>query len=288
MTYRLLFVLACCTTSMVNANPDVTSREYKLMLDASQFSYNSEYSDVQDLIDDVETAVESALSRSVTGTPQLTKQRTVMFFDVQGSCDLNAAGYSFRERVDNNQSEVTLKFRSQDRYISDFEDVSSSTNGAETKLEADIGKSSEAPIKIVYGHSTKAPNTRTINKVDDIHAHFPEFENDYGWNDNTSLSLVGNLTVHERVYKDVFIDLGQHDAELSVTLWYNAAPTQSSSPIIAEVSFKYEDSSADYTRKVVNRALDAFSAMQGLTSWVDNNALTKTRFVYQYDNSFCN
>lgn len=288
MTYRLLFVLACCATNMVNANPDVTSREYKLMLDASQFSYNSEYSDVQDLIDDIETSVEAAITRDVTGTPSLSKQRIVKFFDVAGSCDLNAIGYSFRERIENSQSEVTLKFRSADRYISDFEDVSSTTSGGESKLEADISKSNEADMKIVYGHSTKVPNTRTINNFQDIHAHFPGFEDEYNWNNNTALSLVGNLTVHERVYKDVFIDLGQHDAEVSVTLWYNGAPTQGSSPIVAEVSFKYEDSAADYTRKVVNRALDAFSAMQGLTSWVDNNALTKTRFVYQYNNSFCN
>jgi hypothetical protein len=271
----------------VSANPDVTSREYKLMLKAEQFSYQSEASDVASLMQAAETVIEQAIGRDVSGTPALAKQRDVRFYDTPSSCRLKGMGYSFRERIDNGDSEVTLKFRSPDRYISDFEDVSSDTSGAETKLEADVGANSSLDFKVVYGHSTKAPNTRTINEVADINAHFPGFENDYGLSDSLPLAVVGYLTVREHVYRNVTIDLGQFDAEISVTLWYQGTPTTGQSPLVAEISFKYEDPSADYTRKVVNRAKTAFEALQGLSAWVDPDSMTKTAFIYAYSANFC-
>ncbi|TVZ40593.1 hypothetical protein P886_5027 [Alteromonadaceae bacterium 2753L.S.0a.02] len=285
---KAIVCICLCAAVPVFANPDVTSREYKLMLDASEFAYNSESSDVADLLDDVETVVESAISRNVSGSASLTKIRDVKFFDTSGSCLLKNIGYSFRERIENGNSEVTLKFRSPDRYISDFEDLSASSGSAEEKLESDIGSSSTTDFKIVYGHSTKAPNTRTINKMDDINDQFPGFDDDYNLSNSMDLDLVGNLTIREHVYKGVDIDLGQFDAEISVTLWYNGVPSGSQAPVVAEVSFKYEDSSADYTKAVVNRAKTAFHAMQSLSNWVDSNSQTKTQFVYEYSSTFCN
>ncbi|EKF74751.1 hypothetical protein A11A3_07003 [Alcanivorax hongdengensis A-11-3] len=282
-----LAMLGALATLPVQANPDVISREYKLILDASQFHYQSEQTAVQSLMQAVKPAIENAIDRNVTGTATLDHDRQVRFFDTPGSCMLEQLGYSFRERVENGDSEVTLKFRSPDRYIADFEDLSSSTNGAESKLEADVGATSSVPFKVVYSHSTKAPNSRTLNHMDDVHAHFPGFEDDYGLDDNLTLSVVGGLTVTERVYRNVDIDLGQHDAEISITLWYAGTPSGSQSPAVAEISFKYEDPSADYTRKVVNRARQAFDALRGLSSWVEPDGQTKTRFVYQYDSSFC-
>ncbi|MCU4676956.1 hypothetical protein N7931_15080 [Catenovulum sp. 2E275] len=283
--------IACIATTMfcelAMANPDVTSREYKRLLDPTLFTYNTESTKVANYFSAFETVVEAAISRDVTGSLSLDKVRTVKFFDTSGSCQLNALGYVFRERIENGNSEVTLKFRSQDRYISDFEDLSSATSGAETKLEADWGINS-AGYKIVYGHSTKAPNTRTINDFKDINTHYPGFENDYGFNDNLALDLVGNLTIHERVYKGAEIDLGSIDAEVSITLWYTSSPSGSQSPFIAEASFKYEDPSADYTQKVVKRAKAAFDSLLTLDSWNELGSTTKTQSVYQYNSNFCN
>lgn len=273
--------------SVASANPDVISREYKLMLQASLFAYNTESSDVNDFIDDAETAIETAISRNVSGSASLSKIRDVMFYDTDSSCILKNSGYSFRERIESGASEVTLKFRSEDRYIADFEDMSATSGSAESKLESDIGISASSNFVVLYSHSTTTPNTRTINQMDDINDQFPGFEDDYGIADSTALDLVGGLTVREHVYKNVDIDLGSIDAELSVTLWYDGTPSGASSPIIVEVSFKYEDSSADYTKKVVNRAKQAFLALQDLSTWTDPASKTKTRFVYEYDPSFC-
>ncbi|WP_339805514.1 hypothetical protein [uncultured Marinobacter sp.] len=283
----MVLLVAILLSTLVQANPDVISREYKLMLDASQFTYQNEAVSVGQLLALAETEIESAIARDVSGSASLDKQRDVRFFDVQGSCQLRQMGYSFRDRVESGQSEVTLKFRSRDRYISDFEDVSSSTSGAETKLESDIGATSTEPFKVVYGHSTKAPNSRNLNEIKDINHHFPGFEDDYGLPDDQPLSLVGNLVIREHVYRGVEIDLGQHDAEISVTLWYQGVPLGAQSPLVAELSFRYEDGSADYTRKVVNRAAKSFEALKSLSPWVAPDSQTKTAFVYGFNPAFC-
>lgn len=257
------------------------------MLQPSLFAYNTESTNIDDFIDDAETAIEAAISRNVSGSATLSKVRDVKFFDTDGSCTLRDIGYSFRDRIESGDSEVTLKFRSEDRYISDFEDLSASSGSAKTKLESDIGISSSANFVIQYSHSTTAPNTRTINEMEDINDQFPGFDSDYGYANSIDLDLVGNLTIREHVYKNVDIDLGSIDAEISVTLWYNGAPTGSATPVVVEVSFKYQDNSADYTQKVVNRAKQAFLALQDLTAWTDPASKTKTRFAYEYDASFC-
>jgi len=274
-------------TGSALANPDVISREYKLMLKTNQFTYQSEATDVANLISDSVTAIEAAINRNVTGTPSLAHVRDVTFYDTASTCVLTNLGYSFRERVENGNSEVTLKFRGPDRYISDFEDVSSSTSGAATKLESDVGANSTTDFKIIYSHSTTVPNTRTINNMLDINHYFAGFETDYALSNTLSLSPVSYLTIKERVYKNVIIDLGSIDAEISVTLWYLGTPSGAQSPVVGEISFKYQDNSANYTRKVVNRAKDSFSALQGMSSWIDPNSITKTAFVYAYDANFC-
>jgi len=285
---KVLALSLFSAATAASANPDVTSREYKLMLQPALFAYNTESSNVDDFIDDAETAIEAAISRNVTGSAVLSKVRDVKFFDTDGSCALRNNGYSFRERIESGDSEVSLKFRSEDRYIADFEDMSATSGSAETKLESDIGISASSNFVVLYSHSATAPNTRTINQMDDINDQFPGFDSDYGFADSSTLDLVGGLTIREHVYKNVDIDLGSIDAEISVTLWYNGTPTGSAAPVVAEVSFKYEDNAADYTKKVVNRAKQAFIALQSLSGWTDPTSKTKTRFVYDYDPSFCN
>lgn len=183
---------------------------------------------------------------------------------------------------------MTLKFRSPDRYIADFENLSAVSGQAQTKLEADIGISPDSGFKVVYSHSTTIPNTRTINRMDDVNDQFPGFDGDYGLSDGLDLYAVGGLSLRERVYKGRTIDLGQFPGEIASTLWYDGAPSGLQPPLAAEVSFKYEDASADYTKMVVNRAKKAFEALRALTVWTDPDSDAKTRFVYNYDPSFCN
>ncbi len=288
--FKLIASGLCCVMASgpVAANPDVTAREYKLLLNPALFTYTTESSQVNSYFSAFTNAVEAKIARDVSGSLSLDKVRTVKFYDTAGSCLLNNSGYIFRDRIEGGQSEVTLKFRSADPYIADFEDLSASSNQADTKLEADIGAKADNAFVIVYGHSTTSPNTRTINNFEDINVHFPGFYTNYGIADSTALALVGNLAIHERVYDGGMIDLGSIDAEVSLTLWYSSAPTPSQKPVVVEVSFKYEDSAADYTKAVVNRAKQSFDAMQTLSSWNSTSSVTKTQFVYSYNPVFCN
>ena len=277
-------ILPCVALSA----PEVDSREYKLLLKPTLFTHGTADAVVADYFADFAAAVEATIARDVTGTMSLDKIRTVRFFDTPGSCQLNNLGYIFRERIENGDSEVTLKFRSADPYIADFEDLSAASSQAETKLESDFGVKNGNPLHIVYGHSTKTPNKRNLNDLEDINVHFPGFADDYNFSNSTPLAVVGQLAVHERVYKGGEIDLGSIDAEVSITLWYHSLPATSQQPVIAEVSFKYEDSSANYTKAVVNRAKLAFEAMQTLTALNSSSSVTKTQFVYSYQPDFCN
>ncbi|GIU31887.1 hypothetical protein TUM4637_24190 [Shewanella hafniensis] len=128
-------LLASC---VVQANPVETSREYKLLLDPSHFNYATQSTTANNYLTDAKQAISNAISRNVTGSWVLTKARQVTFYDTPTSCQLKQLGYIFRDRTSDGQSEVTLKFRSPDRFIADFEDLSSPDNQADTKLEVSI------------------------------------------------------------------------------------------------------------------------------------------------------
>ncbi|MGF1697267.1 hypothetical protein L4D20_18695 [Vibrio kyushuensis] len=269
------------------ANPEVTSREYKLMLDKKQFNFSNETQKVDLFFRQMKSAVEAAIEREVSGEHELAKVREVSFFDTPGSCVLRKNGYSYRDRIDHGESTTSLKFRSPDRYIVGFEDVSSIADGAKSKFELDIGANPTNPFVGVYSASTKQPNSETVMTMGDINRYFTGFASRYDFDDSLVLSQVSDLLVYERVYRGVEIDLGKFDAEVDLTLWYQENPTNGSKPIVAEVSFSYEDKKAEYTRKVVNRAKTAFEAISNMSPWVDVHSQTKTSFVYNYDANFC-
>lgn len=275
-----------CSSFPVIAS-DVNSREYKLLLNPQLFSFSSEANTAQTLESQAKTSIANAIQRSVRGSFTLQKVRQIQFFDTPNECFLKQNGYVFRERVEQGASEVTLKFRSPDRFISGYEKLQSSTYGAETKLEEDISANAYTDFKSVYGHSTKAPNQRRINRINDVYYHFPDFERRYQIYSRTPLTAVNSTPIYERVYQGVEIDLGSIDAKVSLTLWYGQAPSGQQSPIIAELSFKYKDVNAEYTRKVVNRAKKSFDSLRALTTWVSPNSQTKTGWIFASNPSFC-
>lgn len=285
------FLLILCSGFVISntwAAPQVTSREYKLLLQADQFSYSNESANVNTYIQQAKNIIAQQIGRSVTGNLTLDKQRQIRFYDSPSSCLLNNIGYSFRERIENGTSEVTLKFRSYDHYLADFADLSSPTSGAKNKLEDDITQTATQGFLVGASQSTTVPNTRTLNDFLDIHTHFPKFKESFAINDNQALALVGSLTIYERSYSGVTIDLGEFDAEMDMSLWYTQMPYAGLKPAVVEVSFKYQDPNANYTHKVVQRAAISFSALKSLSNYnAPSSTQTKTQFVYQYQPNFC-
>ena len=198
--------------NIAHASTDITSREYKILLDTDQLTYQSEASDVENYTIELASVISQAINRNVFGSASLDKERFVSYWDVPNVCTLRSIGYSFRDRVsryDVNDRDVALKFRSPDRFISAFEDLASSRKKEKTKLEDDLLLSSDGDISIKVSHSTKISGYgKNINKIDDIYDDFPGFAEKYGEIDaDTPLSLVGNITMYERRYKGQEIDL---------------------------------------------------------------------------------
>ncbi|EPG41446.1 hypothetical protein [Acinetobacter colistiniresistens] len=274
--------------SISHAAPKVVSREYKLLLDPNNFSYVTEASNVNSYFAQAKTAIENKIARTVTGNMSLDTQREIRFYDTQGSCPLNSMGYSLRERIETGKKEVTLKYRGYDHYITDFEDLSSSVAGAKTKLEDDITRKDNLGFLVVASKSTTVPTTRTINDFEDINTLFSGFKNNYSYSNSQALQVVSGLTIYERKYAGATIDLGEFDADLELSLWYTQMPYNGLKPAVAEVSFKYADGNANYTKKVVSRAALSFSALKALTQFnAPSSTATKTQFVYDYQPGFC-
>ncbi|KAJ9447647.1 hypothetical protein DIPPA_11249 [Diplonema papillatum] len=289
---RLATLALLC--SCAAANPAVTSREYKMLLQANLFTRGTEAAKVGQFATAAAAAITAAISRPVSGSAAFNKHREVSYYDTPAPCRLRSLGYSFRDRVDvsdPSDRDAALKFRSEDRYISGFEDMSCSAPAADvtTKLEDDVLLDGNR-LRFVSSHSTKIDDyTRTIDLVNDIYDDFPGFQADYGssLNANYPLLKVNGLTMYERRYKGQVIDLGSIDADLVISVWYTTStPAAADVPAVVEASFDYSDGAAVYTKKVVNRAKRAHLALGAMAAWADPAASTKTQFVYGYG-SFC-
>ncbi|PHR81276.1 MAG: hypothetical protein COA59_15990 [Colwellia sp.] len=281
--------ILCLSISVSAADVDVGSREYKILLNTSSFTGNSSVRayKVNNYWTVLKNVIEnSSIERNTSGSLSLEKDRTVIFYDVEGSCDLFNADYIFRERIDNRNREVTLKYRSPDRFIATKKDMDGTKAGWKSKFEEDLA----APFISKYSFSTKQDigNGKNLNKMDDAVGLYPGLE-DENFDETLDIDKVGNLTINEYVYKNASVDLGALDSEFSLTLWYNES-VSTTQPIVAEISFKYEETNEAFTNNVVTRAKNLFAAMQqdtALVIWNAQNSLTKTATVYQYDSSFC-
>ncbi len=211
----------------------------------------------------------------------------MQYFDTPDTCVLDANNFSFRERTEDGDREVDLKYRSVDRYISSHQNMEGqSSRNPESKFEEDI---SPLPIfHIKYSLSTKQEigKGKNLNKMDDPIGLYPGLES-YDFNPNDPIDNVGNIIIHEFVYgTDAEVDLGSVDAELNLTLWYLEGGSVTM-PVIAEISISYKDENEGFTEKVARRALQLFNVMQSLEEWNDPTSPTKTAFVYGYDPTWC-
>ena len=223
----LFLVVSFFVISSLNAQTDVGSREYKLMLDASAFVGSNPQSVVTQYWSDLDTIITNQLNRNSNGSFSLSKNRTVMMYDTQSSCLLKNNNLIFRERVQNNNREVTLKYRSLDRYIAGHQDMSGTKSDAQTKFEQDLG----VPYTSKFSHSTtqSISNSKNLNKLDDPIGLYPDIQK-YNFDNTTAIVKVGGLTIYEKVYKGTSIDLGNKDGEFSLTLWYLTAT--STTPVL--------------------------------------------------------
>lgn len=266
-----------------------TSREYKVMLAPNPFNYGNEKAVVKQYFQDMKATIEFALKEDIESDYTLSAERSVIFYDTPGHCELKNHGYSFRERIKakNGKSKVSLKYRDTDLNKASIEDVSSSENSAKTKFELDMGMTNTKKITSIYSVSTKLNNKKLIEKMAVINGVFPAFHSRYQFKDSLSIAPVSGLKVYERVYQGMSFNLGDDTAEVSLSIWYKQAPSTESKALVVEASFVHGNKSGIYSSKTLKRAKDAFYAMQEMKDWTAPNSQTKTQFIYHYDPTFC-
>ena len=307
----IAFVVAVSVSdpSPVSASSDLQldSREYKLMLEASRFRGSNPLSAIDEMWNGPIRRLIQGLDgiKPEGGAFELEKDRAVRFWDTGGDdkCALRKHGYVFRERVKmkngkevGKKREVTLKFRHQEAERVTVKDMRGTHADAKQKFELDIGRGSNPglPLRLIYSKSTKQPigKNKKINNMRDPLELYPKLakglrEEGASVDPDRKLERVSGLTVREHVYEEPAVDLGDRQAELSVTLWYDEKQGGLTEPLLAELSFKIEasDQHPAFSTETLNRAEALFLAMAALP-WADSNASTKTSFVYQYRN-FC-
>jgi len=152
MAYKVIHLAMLCLSINVSAtNAKVDSREYKILLNPSLFT-GDESVRISKINDDwkvLKSLIEKgALKSEASGHLNLEKSKTVSFYDVQGSCDLLDAGYSFRERVENGKRKVTLKFRSADQLLASAQHLRGKSLRLKVNLKRMLQCLSSVPIHL--------------------------------------------------------------------------------------------------------------------------------------------
>jgi hypothetical protein len=261
----------------------VVSREYKVMLRAAKFAGRESallaaaaafWSDFSQSISDRVIDISGSLRT-------IGKRRRIQFLETPAA-NLTAAGYIVRVRRDlkDGRPEVTLKFRHEDRYLSESRRIRTRVPNADVKFEEDI----KAPFVSLYSYSATAAvgkrqtpsDLRTLvtifpslsRRLDDVKGRLP-------------LTAIGNFTARELVITGTTFQIGRGpkvEAECALIVWYDDEKV-GLGPQAVEFSFRYGNWKEDYGGGPARRAFTIFKALQSLDAWIDPHPRTKTRFV---------
>src|SRR5262245_6905714 len=272
----------------------VTSREYKMLLRAKRFDGDEEA--LRRQARKFWRAFTSAAAGSIirtAGAPDTVKtRRLVTFLDTAGQ-HLNAAGYILRERRngDDDDSEVTLKFRHPDGFVSQDRSMRAAARAhdAETKFEEDIksSDSGKTPFVSVYSFSTtvKGLDRQVFPALKDVQRVFPDLRGRLKpANGSSGLHRVSRFTALELVLKGGYLTIASRPevkAQCALIVWYDHSAKKHHRPILVEFSFRYGSDDGRYAGSTCARAYSVFRALQThLDGWVDPDGSTKTAFVY--------
>jgi uncharacterized protein YjbK len=267
------------------SNRPVTSREYKLILNADRFKDRLEGS--QTFWNLVEFLVNKQGGQIHLRQDEEHGRRT-WYLDTP-SLDFRRHHYVLRVREEDGGKKwfkVTLKYRAPDRYLSASQDLSS-TKKAQHKFEEDI----LPPFTSKFSHSAsierkKAPKLGQVDQVVDL---FPGLAG-LGINAETPVGKVNTFEAHEIAR---WVDQLKFEEEPIVkaclSFWYLIG-SKKELPRIVEFSFDYDlpdgagdgrDSPESYPLPVVAGANRLFAALQRQTDWVNFRATTKTAYAYE-------
>lgn len=261
----------------------VVSREYKLVLKAANFAGGRD--DLLQKASGFWRAVKKAIAALIKETDgdlnTIVEEREIKFYDTK-ELTLNKRDYIFRQRQDlpDGKTELTLKFRHPDRYVSQGRDMAMKSPKGKTKFEEDI----KAPFLKLYSFSAgqKLAEDTKLKKLKHVIKLYPGLAEHFdGQLAEEPIEIVGNTTIHEIVIGEGHIVLSNEPAgkaECALIVWYGADDTN---PVIVEFSFRYKDDNENYPRVTAHNAYDLFLLLQDkLKEWIDADGGTKTGFIF--------
>ncbi|HEX7814684.1 hypothetical protein [Dyella sp.] len=271
--------------SHANSPVSVNSKEYKVLLDPSLFASNPSGA-ASSLLSALKTRLTQLnFDKTITGSFAAGDHDQISYYDSPSSCVLHSNGYSVRYRTGDDK-DIEFKYGHPDEELSYYTDVTGTGKNKSSKIETDV-----SPDKLVYSHSTKQ-DAASSGAPTTVSALISQFSGASTLSSYSSQSLVpvNGLTMNQQEYDGPSSDIGNSDADFTLTIWYVG---NASAPSLVELSFRVDaDSSSYFTTPVLQRSQLLMQAISSLGSWNLANSTTKTAWVYAYHsagypNGFC-
>lgn len=260
----------------------VQSREYKLLIDHEKF--RAAKSAVRTLADELDSTFEPLHWAVMKGKFDEAIRRRIIFHDTPDHT-LRRQGYVLRERLDEGLVELTLKCRSEDRYLAAGADVAAGSGlDARKKLEEDIAP----PFRVRYSHSaTVSLSEKSVSpaSLGDAADFFPGLRaliiDGMPCNPATPLTPVNDLRLVESVWTgariELMLDGKRTKGTLAIILWQRI---NSDHPAVAELSFRIEVSNEKFNHDLAAQSRNVYAMLQR-SDWALPQGMTKTEFVYR-------
>jgi len=267
---------------MSTSNLPVTSREYKLILNAERFK------DRDQGVEMFLRLIEFLIKKEGGDIPekQVKEERRQTSYLDTSELALHQHGFSLRLREETKtpaEFQINLKYRAADRYTSAAQDVSS-TQDATTKFEEDV----LPPFVSKFSHSSsiKTGNLPELGRISKVAALFPAVR---GLNiPDVPVKTINDFKAFEVVRKLCKFKFGDTLAiKASLSFWY-LTKKEDEWPLVAEFSFDYDVDQEpeggrleEFPAEVVSGANRFFRALQTQTGWLNLSGTTKTAFAIE-------
>jgi uncharacterized protein YjbK len=269
-------------------NKPLTSREYKLILNADRFKDRQQGTDnFGELIECLVKKIGGKLEKKAKED----KERQTYYLDTVG-LDLYQLGLILRVREEKSDvSKITLKYRHYDRYLSASQDLSSVDKKGKYKFEEDILANGSSKFSHSVSIKKKKPwlVKNELKTMDNVIKLFPGLKDLDSCNEAT-MQIVNDFKAHEIVGKVGYIDFdnGQTEIKAELSFWYLLGKSDEF-PLIVEFSCGYDalangavpNQLEQFPIEVVRKTHLLFKTLKKQVGWVSETAMTKTNYAYQ-------
>lgn len=274
----------------IGATVRIESREYKLLIDHTLFRYRKEA--VEEIWREIRQASKTLPAIRIEGDLKEADPRMVRFLDTP-DFTLRRSGLQLRQRWGAEQSEISLKCRSEDLFLAAGTDVGPAKGlKSKTKFEEDIAP----PFLCRFSHSAKVEFTRSGDSkkppaapatVAEAARFFPIIgklnSDERTLQPEIAIRTVHGIEVRETVWESETIEIRMDEderplkASFAAILWTRG---RDETPVIAELSFRIKIAGDSLSRSAAAGARSLYRALQGLDRF-RSDARTKTEYVYR-------